>query len=242
METTLHLRALGTKLSERTRRWIADRAARRLGKLEPRIERLTFRFEDVNGPRGGRDIVCRGKAVLRGRPSAIVEKRAHTAREAFDRASRQLARSVNQSVRNQGRLPSAKRPGLSSAGRRAIAAATPEGSLIGRRVGRSRARVQLAASRPEKLRGDAIVDTSLPGISASDRKIGAQATAKRNTKRNTRRATVTLEDSATGRPSRKSTRRSHNRAKSGSKQGRAVKRKLRNPTARARRAQRKQKR
>ena len=241
MQTTLHLRALGTKLDERTRRWIADRAARRLGKLAPRIERVTFRFEDVNGPRGGRDIVCRGKAVLRGRPSAVVEKRANTAREAFDQASRQLARSVSRSVRDQGRLPALKRPVVRKK-RAVVEAVVPEGSLIGRRVGRSRARVELAASRPEKLRGDAIVDTSLAGVSATDRKVGARATAKRNTKLNTRRATATLEDSATGRPSRKSTRRSHNRAKSGSQQSRSVKRKLRSPTARARRAKRKQKR
>jgi hypothetical protein len=112
----------------------------------------------------------------------------------------------------------------------------PEGELIGRRVGRSRERLLLAASRPEKLRGDAIVDTSLPGVSASDRKVGARATAKRNTQLRAPRATATLEDSATGRPSRKSTRRSANRAKSGNELARKVKRKLYAPKARATRS------
>lgn len=235
--TPVHVRAR-TELDERTRRWIETRTKRRLGKFAPRIERMTFRFEDVNGPRGGRDSVCRGKVVLRGLPSAIVEKRAHTPREAFDEVSKQLARSVNEAVRDQERLAKPKRAPRGVTASRVTEAVSPEGALIGRRVGRSRARLELAASRPEKKRGDAIVDTALPGVSATDRKVGARATAKRNTQLEARRATATLEDSATGQPSRKSTRRSANRAKSGSKIGRKVKRKLHEPTARVRRAKR----
>lgn len=236
--TPVHVRAR-TELDERTRRWIETRTKRRLGKFAPRIERMTFRFEDVNGPRGGRDSVCRGKVVLRGLPSAIVEKRAHTPRAAFDEVSKQLARTVNEAVRDQERLPKVRRTARGvTASRQVPDAVSPDGALIGRRVGRSRARLALAASRPEKKRGDAIVDTSLAGVSASDRKVGARATAKRNTQLVAKRATATLEDSATGRPSRKSTRRSANRAKSGNKLARKAKRKLHTPTARARRAKR----
>jgi hypothetical protein len=240
--TPLHVRAIGTELDPSTRSWIEDRAARRLAKYSVHIERLSFRFEDVNGPRGGRDSLCRGKAVLSGLPSTIVQKRAHTARQAFDLTSRQLARGVEKAVRNVGRVvatrSSAARgtPGGPSKGKSAVIASTRAGSLIGRRVGRARSNLLEAASRPEKLRGDAIVDTALEGVSATDRKVGARATAKRNTKLNTRRATVTLEDSATGRPSRKSTRRSANRAKSGSKLSRKVKRNLHSPKARVRRS------
>jgi hypothetical protein len=245
--TPLHVRAVGTDLDEPTRRWIADRAARRLAKYALHIERLSFRFEDVNGPRGGKDSVCRGKAVLSGLPSAVVQKRAHTARQAFNLASRQLARGVDKAVRNVGRVSGRgpersaveAKPGLA---KKRVAGLASAGSLIGRRVGRSWGNVLEAASRPEKLRGDAIVDTSLEGVSATDKKVGAGATAKRNTKLNIRSATATLEDSATGRPSRKSTRRSANRAKSGSKLSRKTKRNLHSPKARARRNVRRSKR
>lgn len=243
--TPLHVRAIGADLDESTRRWIADRAARRLEKYAPHIERLSFRFEDANGPRGGRDSICRGKAVLSGLPSAIVQKRAHTRRQAFDLASRQLARGVDKAVRNVGRV---RVPQPSTAQERPVPAkkhatkTASAGSLIGRRVGRSWGNVLEAASRPEKLRGDAIVDTSLEGVSATDRKVGAGATARRNTKLNLRGATATLEDSATGKPSRKSTRRSANRAKSGSKLSRKTRRELHSPKARARRAIRRSKR
>jgi hypothetical protein len=228
------MRTIGPDLDEPTRRWVQDRAERRLGKYAPHIERLSFRFEDVNGPRGGEDIVCRGKVVLSGQRSTIVEKRARTARDAFNLVSRQLERGVGKAV---GRHGQKVRLQSSADGQRATRSdtttrhgkATGTGSLIGRRVGRSRSQLQ----RLTKARQVDAVDTALEGVSASDRKVGAGATAKRNTKLNTRRATVTLEDSATGQPSRKSTRRSQNRALSGTKLARKAKRTLASPKRRA---------
>jgi hypothetical protein len=109
------------------------------------------------------------------------------------------------------------------------------GSLVGRRVGRSRANVERAASRPEKQRRDVFVDTAAPGVSETDRKAGGGSSAARNTKLRRRRMGYALEDSA-AKPSRKSTRKSANRAKSGSKLARRQRRKVRSPKARATRA------
>ena len=68
--------------------------------------------------------------------------------------------------------------------------------------------------QPPKRRRDVPVDTSLPGVSASDRKVGAGSTAARNrSKRAARKGGVRLEDSQNGKPSRKSTRRSTGRMK-----------------------------
>ncbi len=64
--------------------------------------------------------------------------------------------------------------------------------------------------RPARPRRDELVDTSLPGVSATDRK------ATRGPNRNLlagRRGGAALEDSATGTPSRKSTRKSVDRTK-----------------------------
>ena len=61
------------------------------------------------------------------------------------------------------------------------------------------------------------VDTSQPGVSASDKKVGAKSTAKRNvSKRAAGKSRAVLEDSQTGTPSRKSTRKSGTRTRSAS--------------------------
>lgn len=70
------------------------------------------------------------------------------------------------------------------------------------------------APQPPKPRRDVPVDTSKPGVSATDRKAGGGRTASRNfSKHGEKRAVYALEDSATGKPSRKSTRKAANRMK-----------------------------
>ena len=90
------------------------------------------------------------------------------------------------------------------------------------------------ASRPKR---DQPVDTSKPGVSATDRKAGNGSTAARNeSKHAAKKASVALEDSQQDRPSRKSTRTSANRAKPDSQLRRRETRRTTSPKARATRA------
>jgi hypothetical protein len=77
-----------------------SRARARLGlaleSMAPRIERVTVRFEDVNGPRGGLDTLCRIKAVVSGEPSVVVEERGHNPDHAMSRAAPRIERSLRQ--------------------------------------------------------------------------------------------------------------------------------------------------
>jgi hypothetical protein len=58
------------------------------------------------------------------------------------------------------------------------------------------------------------IDTSMPGVSATDRRVGGGSTSLRNVSaRAASRAPYRLENSETGRPPRKSTRKSANRLK-----------------------------
>ena len=67
---------------------------------------------------------------------------------------------------------------------------------------------------PPRPRRDEPVDTALPGISASDRKVGDGSTATRNQSRSAaKKAGFALEDSATGKASRRSARKGANRGK-----------------------------
>ena len=203
-------------IDDATRETVRLRLGRRLAKYASSIERATVRFEDVNGPRGGIDIICRVKIVLDGLPSVVVEKRAPKAIDAVVPAAEAVGRALRSRLQRAGRTSPRSRQ--SEQGRTAEntqpqrQARDDDGSLIGRRVGRSKVNLERALARPEKVRRDAFVDTAARGVSASDRRAGYGATAARNTKRRTSGMTSALEDSRT-KPSRKSTRTSINRGR-----------------------------
>jgi hypothetical protein len=214
--TPLHVRADGVDLDARLAAYIRERAGRKLGKGAYHAERVTVRFVDVNGPRGGVDTECRIEIVLSGAPSLHVAKRAARPRAAYDAAIDAAERALVRAVRARG-WSGGTRGQRRRAGGSPPAAATgpiypppPDGELVGRRVGRGDANIRLAAARPEKVRRDVPVDTAAPGRSATDRRAGGASTAARNTRLRAPRATAMLEDSAQDRPSRKSTRRSAN--------------------------------
>lgn len=203
-------------LSEpRLRAHVHRRLDRALGRIGSRVERAITRCEDVNGPRGGVDQVCRIELRLSGLRPLVVEDRAATPREAFDRAARAAKRALRRLNDRFGTGAKQKRRSKRAAVPREPSQPAPpdEGSWIGRRVGRSSERLRRVAERPEKQRRDVWVDTAQPGVSASQRKAGAGSTARRNTKLRKDGMTATLEDSSRSRPSRKSTRRSANRGK-----------------------------
>jgi hypothetical protein len=88
--------------------------------------------------------------------------------------------------------------------------------------------------QPPRRRRDHPVDTAQPGISATDRRAGANSTAGRNrSKSAAKKASYVLEDSRE-RPSRKSTRRARNRQKPDNNLKRRQTRKTTSAAARAR--------
>lgn len=88
--------------------------------------------------------------------------------------------------------------------------------------------------KPRPPRRDVPIDTSKPGVSATNRKAGLGDTAKRNlSKRAAKKGGALLEGSATGKPSRKSTRRSTGRLKRSTGLQRKAVRNAHSPSARA---------
>jgi len=96
--TPAHIRVLGTELDDEDRQYIRRKLGMKLGKFASAIERVSVRVEDVNGPRGGVDHVCRVKVVLSGRPSVVVEKRDASQDAAIDGALAAVERAVRRSV------------------------------------------------------------------------------------------------------------------------------------------------
>src|SRR5262245_37548775 len=128
--TPVAVRTSGLAVGPDLRRRIHRRLGWRLGKFAPRIERLTVRFEDVNGPRGGIDVECRIKAVISGVPSVVITERAADPLEAFDRAGLRVERVVRRAIgraRERGHLgriqpPDAPREATGQRGARAAQA------------------------------------------------------------------------------------------------------------------------
>jgi hypothetical protein len=213
----LNVRTDGRGVDEASQARIRGSLERGLAKHASFIERVTVRFSDVNGPRGGVDTVSSVKVVLRSLPTVVAEDRAVDRATAFAGAFRKCTTAVKRTIGRSGRSAARRKHGASIRGWAPSSAPQQEQeSLIGRREGRGPLNLERALDRPEKRRGDYPVDTSLPGVSATDRRAGGSSTARRNSKRNTAGMTATLEDSAQNRPSRKSTRRSANRIKSAS--------------------------
>jgi hypothetical protein len=221
-----------SSLGDSFERRIRSQLARRIGHAARLIERGTVRFDDVNGPKGGVDTVCRIKLVVTGRPSLVVEKRATTPQEAFASAVEPLATSLARTLGKHGLRAGRRR--VSGALRAVEPAEQPidPGEIIGRRVGRGADAFARALARPEKHDRAAYVDTAAPGISASHRRAGGMTTARRNARTRHSRASAALEDSRT-RPSRKSTRRSANRGKPSHGKERAAQAATTTPAARA---------
>lgn len=69
-----HIRALSANLTKDKRKHIREELGKKLGKFASSIERVSVRVEDVNGPRGGIDQLCRIKVVLSNLPSVVFEK------------------------------------------------------------------------------------------------------------------------------------------------------------------------
>lgn len=81
-------------LSSEFKELVRSRLARELRHDGALIERATVRFEDVNGPKGGVDTMCRIKLVLTHQPSIITEKLDTSVGHAFARAVAAIGISI----------------------------------------------------------------------------------------------------------------------------------------------------
>lgn len=114
----MKLLVVGEKM--RVRDSLHDFVTRRLyfalGRFAPRIERVTARIGDMNGPRGGVDKQCRIEVKLRGLETVVREARADDLEEAASRAAESVERGVSRAV--ERRRQKRRQPGVSMAGPR----------------------------------------------------------------------------------------------------------------------------
>jgi putative sigma-54 modulation protein len=227
-QTPVEIRDLDDAAVDRTLHdWVFQRLSRQLGKFAHHIERIDVRFGDVNGNKGGIDRSCLVHVILSALPPVVVEIVGETDREAFDIAAGRAERATQRCLAKHGFASGHKRRQRDD--KRALRggdtgtqmqpssahdrAANPAEPLVGKRAGHGRGQLAALQERPEKLRGDILIDAGAPDTGADQRVVGADHTGRRNTKLSSEGMAYALEDSTSGTPSRKSSRRSANRIK-----------------------------
>ena len=170
-------------------RWSAHRRIGRSVHIDVRFDGYV-RFEDVNGPRGGVDTICRAHVSLSGLPTVVVDARAADNRSAFDAVADLTTRAVRKAI---DRAPFRARPPRSAA--------------------RTSQQAEQALDR-------AFAQADAPSTTGDGQGEDEFSTTSRNILGNAPRAAFALEEraNASTRPSRKSTRKSSNRMPSGTKQ------------------------
>ena len=106
-----HIRAVGSELDADQRAYIRRKLGTKLGKFATSVARVIVRVEDVNGPRGGADQVCRIKVVLNGLPTVVVEARDASLASAIDGALTGTERAVRRRVQRRRMKPIKGRSG-----------------------------------------------------------------------------------------------------------------------------------
>ena len=100
-----YIRAEQGDLGRDDREYIRRKLGTRLGKFKDSLMRVSVRTDDLNGPRGGVDRLCRIKVVLRGLPTQVFEARAATLDAAVDGALAGIERTVRRALQRQRQQP-----------------------------------------------------------------------------------------------------------------------------------------
>ncbi len=100
-QVPVRVRASEGDLGMGDRAYIRQRLGGRLGKFASAIERVSVRTEDVDGPRGSIDRMCRIKVVLKALPSVVLECRDSSLTAAVDEAVAAAEAAVRRALRRQ---------------------------------------------------------------------------------------------------------------------------------------------
>jgi putative sigma-54 modulation protein len=91
----IEVRGRKVHVGEKLRAYVERRLRLSLGRFSTRVERATVHVEDVNGPKGGEDKVCRIEVRLQQGGKVFVEEKAFGVFGAIAGAAGRISRAVS---------------------------------------------------------------------------------------------------------------------------------------------------
>ncbi|HEX4384990.1 MAG TPA: ribosome-associated translation inhibitor RaiA [Myxococcales bacterium] len=91
----IEIRGRKVHVGEKLRAYVERRLRFSLGRFEQKVARATVHLEDVNGPKGGEDKVCRIEVRLRPGGKVFVEERASGTFAAIAGAAGRISRAIS---------------------------------------------------------------------------------------------------------------------------------------------------
>lgn len=109
--TPVLVRAHHVSIEQHHRDYVREKLGMKLGKFAPAIERIFVRFDDVNGPKGGNDHVCRIQVTLSGMGVVVVEETNIDPITAFDLAETRMMHALDHRIGRvrQGHVPTQRK-------------------------------------------------------------------------------------------------------------------------------------
>lgn len=101
----ISVRSLGMATTEALRSHVERRVLFAVGRFGERIEHVSARLGDANGPRGGTDKTCRLVATLQSAGQVVVEDADSDLYVAVDRAASRLGRTVARALERHRESP-----------------------------------------------------------------------------------------------------------------------------------------
>src|SRR5262245_8432007 len=98
----LRLMTGGVPLDPKLRERIPSVLTRMLERYARNVTRVAVRFEDINGPRGGIDTVCRIDMSVKGTDAIVAEARGLDATRAFRSASGRARTALRRAMERRG--------------------------------------------------------------------------------------------------------------------------------------------
>ncbi len=90
----IKMHSRGITLPEELKEYTSSKIRLTLGRYFDKIQRADIYLTDVNGPKGGEDMMCKVKVAISGQPPVVVQETNQTLRESINACAHRVKRTL----------------------------------------------------------------------------------------------------------------------------------------------------